>query len=179
MRRFNAILAMVILALFLLHGILGAFQMFGWGTVTSKALTHGLLTLICVHVALSLALTAQSIRTWKRTGAPYFRQNALFWARRISGVAIMVLLAFHLTAFSYTSAGAFRLKWFDGFKLATQLLLVLTIAVHVITNVKPVLIAFGIRRLKPRASDILFVLSLLLLLMAAAFIVYYLRWNAA
>ena len=177
MRKLNAILAMVILALFVLHAVLGSFQLAGWGAVTSKWLTHGLLTLIVCHVLLSFRLTWDALRVWKKTGAPYFRQNALFWARRLSGVAIMALLAFHLTAFSYTVDGAFRLRWFDAFKLASQLLLVLAVGVHIITNVKPALIAFGVRKLKPRAADMLFVLSILLLLFAAAFIVYYIRWN--
>ena len=177
MRRFNAILTGLILILFVLHGVLGSYQLFGVGTATSKALTHGLLTLVAVHMLIGLKLTWDSIRVWRRTGAPYFRQNALFWARRVSGLAVMVLLGFHVAAFSYTVEGAFRLKWFDGFKLATQLLLVVSLAVHVITNVKPGLIALGVRRLKPRAADLLFLLSALLLIMAAGFVIYYLRWN--
>lgn len=179
MRRFNAILSAAVLVLFLLHGVLGAFQMFDAGTVTMKGLAYTMLALILLHAAIGVKLTWDSVRVWRRTGAGYFRQNALFWARRISGLAIMVLIGFHVTAFSYTVEGAFRLKWFDAFRLATQLLLVLSIAVHVITNVKPALIAFGVRRLKPRAADILFVLAAALLVMAVAFIVYYIRWNAA
>ena len=179
MRKFNVVLTALIMALFLLHGVLGSFQLFGWGTVTSKALTHGLLTLVAVHAVLGLKMTWDSVKVWRRTGAPYLRQNALFWARRLSGLAIMVLLAFHLTAFSYSVEGAFRLRWFNAGRLVTQLLLLVSIAVHVIANVKPALIAFGIRRLRPRAADVLFVLSALLVVFAAAFIVYYVRWNAA
>ena len=177
MRKLNAILTAAILVLFVLHGVLGAFQMFGLGTATLHVMAWTLLALVGVHTLLSLKLTWDSLRVWKRTGAPYFRENLLFWTRRVSGLAVMVLLAFHVAAFSYTSEGVFRLKWFDAFKLATQLLLIASIAVHVITNVRPALIAFGVKRLKPRAQDILFVLSVLLLIMAAAFIVYYIRWN--
>ena len=46
-----------------------------------------------------------------------------------------------------------------------------------ITNVKPMLISFGVHSLKPRAGDILFFLSILLVLFIIGFIVYYLRWN--
>ena len=177
MRKLNAILTAAILVLFILHGVLGAFQMLGLGTVTMRTLAWTLLGLIGIHTIIGLKLTWDSLRVWKKTGAPYFRENLLFWARRIAGLAVMVLLAFHVTAFGYTTEGVFRLKWFDGFKLAAQLLLVIALAVHVITNVRPMLISFGIKRLKPRAQDILFVLSALLLLMAAAFVVYYIRWN--
>lgn len=177
MRKWNAILTAVVLLLFLAHGILGSFQMLGAATPLTKALSWTMTALVAVHVVLSGKLTADTLRVWKKTGAGYFRENRLFWARRISGLAVMVLLLFHVWAFGETSGGVFRLKWFDTFKLATQLLLVLTIAAHVVMNVKPMLISFGVRRLKDAAGDILFILSVLLLVMAAAFIVYYLRWN--
>ena len=70
-----------------------------------------------------------------------------------------------------------RLHWFGGGQLAAQLLLVAALAVHIIANARPMLISFGVRKLKPRVGDILFIMSALLLIMAAAFIVYYLRWN--
>ena len=59
-----------------------------------------------------------------------------------------------------------------------QLLLAASLAVHVISNVRPMLISFGIRSLKERSGDILFVLALLLLFMTLSFIVYYIRWNS-
>ena len=179
MRRMNAILSMLILALFLLHGVLGAFQMFGVGSATMKGLACAMLVLIGVHALLGIRLTFDSVRIWRRTGAGYFKQNRLFWARRLSGLAVMLLIGFHVTAFSYTVDGAFRLRWFDAFRLTTQILLVASIAAHVITNVRPALIALGIRRLKPRAADLLFILSAMLVVMAVSFIIYYIRWNAA
>ena len=90
---------------------------------------------------------------------------------------LMLLLAFHVLAFRSISSGTFTLGFFGGFQLTTNILLVVSIAVHVITNVKPMLISFGIRSLKPRAGDILFFLSILLVLFIIGFIVYYLRWN--
>ena len=89
----------------------------------------------------------------------------------------MFLLCFHLAAFGDASRAVYRLQYFGGAKLAGQMLLVAALAVHVLSNVKPMLISFGIRALRPRAGDILLVLSVLLLAFAAALIVYYLRWN--
>ena len=177
MRRINAVLSAVILALFALHGVLGAFQLLDAGTAIVKALSHTLETLVAIHFILGVKFTYDSLRVWRRTGAPYFRQNALFWARRLSGFAIMLLIGFHANAFSYVAEGVVRLHWFTTGRLIAQLLLVAALAVHIIANVKPMLISFGVRKLKPRAGDILFIASALLLLMAAAFIVYYLRWN--
>ena len=177
MRKWNAILTAAIMVLFLLHAIFGAFQLFGVGPTALKAAAWTALVLVALHTLIGVKLTADSIKVRKKTGVGYFKQNKLFWARRVSGFAVMVLLAFHMTAFGYSNGGAYRLRWFTDFKLATQILLIVTLAVHVLMNVRPMLISFGVRGLKKYVGDILFVLSVLLLFMAAAFVVYYLRWN--
>ena len=177
MRKYNAILTAVILLLFLVHAVAGAFQLIGWGPTAFKAAARVALVLCAVHAAVGVKLTADTLRVWKKTGVGYFRENRLFWARRVSGLAVMVLLCFHFAAFGDTSRAVYRLQYFGGAKLAGQMLLVAALAVHVLSNVKPMLISFGIRALRPRAGDILLVLSVLLLVFAAAFAVYYLRWN--
>ena len=177
MRRFNAILSALILVLFLFHGVIGAFQIIGLSGPVTKVLAWSMLAMIAVHVIIGIKTTADSILVWKKTGAGYFRENALFWTRRLSGLLIMILIAFHLTAFSYQDGDVLRLQWFTAGRLITQLLLVASVAVHVISNVKPVLIAFGVKSLRERAPDILLALTILLLLMAGAFIYYYIRWN--
>ena len=177
MRKLNGIIAMIVLALFVVHGVLGALNMMNIATVIVKALSYTMLSLIIVHALISIGLTVSSVRTAAKTHAPYFRQNRLFWARRISGVLILALIFFHTTAFGYISGGVFRLVPFDIFRLMTQILFLLSIAVHIITNVKPMLITFGIKKLRPKAGDILFFVSAALLLMAAAFIIYYIRWQ--
>lgn len=178
MRKFNAILTMAILALFLIHAILGGFQLMGVGNTAVKIIAWVSVGLIAVHTVIGVKYTVDTLKVWKRTGVSYFKENTLFWARRVSGFAIMVLLFFHLTAFGSGSGAAYRLPWFDTAKLVTQLLLVAAIALHVLTNVKPMLISFGIKSLKERVGDILVVLSFVMLFLAAAFIVYYIRWNS-
>lgn len=177
MRKWNGILSVVILIMFLAHGILGGFQLIGAGNMISKGFARIMTGLIAVHAVIGIILTVRTLKIQKKTGAAYFRQNRLFWARRISGFLIMALLFFHMTAFSDRSREVFRLVWFDRGKLVTQLLLVLSAAVHVISNARPMLITFGIRSLRERAADILFALTVLLAFMAAAFIIYYFRWN--
>ena len=178
MRKWNAVLTAAIMLLFLAHAILGGFQLLGVGGTAVKALAWSCAALIAAHTVIGIKLTADTLRVRKKTGVGYFRENTLFWARRVSGFAVMVLLVFHITAFGDYSGAQYRLRWFDTAKLVTQLLLTGTLALHILSNVKPVLISFGVRSLKERAGDILFILSVLLLFMAAAFIVYYIRWNA-
>lgn len=177
MRRFNACLTAAIMILFLLHTVLGSFQLIGAGNLPSKALSHTLLTLMLVHMVIGIILTAKTIKTQRLAGAAYFKENRLFWARRISGFAIMLFMIFHVSAFGTEVDGTYRLKSFTAFKLVTQILLVLSVAVHVISNVKPALISFGIKGLKKRSYDILFVLSLFLVIAAIAFVIYYIRWR--
>ena len=148
------------------------------GAVTTHVIAWTMVGLIAVHTILGTVFTVQTLGAQKKAGAAYFKDNLLFWARRISGFVIMVLIFFHIFAFTGVSASHYRLPDFDTFKLITQILLVVSIAFHIITNVKPMLISFGIKKLKPKVTDIVFWLSVLLLFMAAAFIIYYLRWRA-
>ena len=178
MRKINAVLSGGILILFVIHVVLGTFNLFGIGSVTTKEIAWAAVLLIVIHTIIGIILTAQSVRVWRKTGVSYFKENRLFWARRISGFLIMVLIFFHITAFSTTDDHGLRLPLFDEFRLITQILLVAAIAVHVITNVKPMLISFGIKKLRPKAGDIIFWLSVLMLAAAAGFIVYYIRWIA-
>lgn len=168
---------MAALALFVVHGILGALNMMNIAPIVSKILSHSMLTLIIAHAVIAVGLTVRSVVIMAKTKAPYVRQNRLFWARRISGVLILALIFFHTTAFGTNSGGVFRLVPFDVFRLITQILFLLSIAVHIITNVKPMLITLGVKKLRPAAGDILFYISAALLFMAAGFIIYYIRWQ--
>ena len=177
MRRINGILAVAVLIMFIVHGIFGALNMMNIAPLIAKVLSHTMLTLIAVHAVISVGLSVQSVRTAVRTKAPYFKMNRLFWARRISGVLIMTLVFFHMTAFGYTEGGVFRLVPFDLPRFILQMLFLLSVSVHVISNVKPVLITFGAKRLRPKTGDILFFVSAALLFMAIGFIIYYIRWQ--
>ena len=176
MRKFNAILSAVILILFSIHAFLGTLNLTGIASVITRQIAWSTVDLIILHTVLGTVLTIKSIRIWHKTKVSYWKENLLFWGRRISGFVIMILIVFHITALSTTNVNGLRLPLFDEWKLATQILLVIAIAFHVITNVKPMLISFGIKKLKPKAGDIIFWLSVLLLAAVVGFIIYYIRW---
>lgn len=177
MRKWNGILTLLILVLFLLHGILGSFQMMGVGAVAVKKMAWATLGLAAFHAFIGLKLTWDTLKAQKAAGAAYIRENILFWTRRISGFAVMLLLGLHLLAFGHHVNGVIRLRWFTVGKLTTQILLLAAIGVHILSNVRPLLIAFGCKGFRRWMGDILFVLSVLILFMALAFVVYFLRWN--
>lgn len=180
MRKINAILSIAIMALFLIHMVAGILELAGFaagGSVILEKIARAMAALIAVHALIGIKLSADSILACKKAGVSYFRENKIFWARRISGFALLAFLIVHVMIFlGNTAGGAYRLNLFAGAQLVSQILLVISLAVHVISNVKPSLISLGFRSLRDYAVDILVVLSILLLLSGAAFAVYYLRW---
>ena len=178
MRKLNMFLVIGMLATFLIHGITGALQLAGAGTSAQKTIAWICAGFICAHAVIGLILTVQTISARRRAGAGYFKDNLLFWTRRISGFALLIPLAMHLFIFRAAAGSAYRLQVFTQGRMISQILLVVLLALHVLTNIKPALIAFGVRGHRAFAVDILFVLSVLLLLFAAAFAIYYLRWAA-
>ncbi|MBR1723664.1 MAG: pilus assembly protein PilX [Ruminococcus sp.] len=181
MRKLNAIVIMTVLVLFLIHAAMGSFQLAGilpGGSTLLSVMAWVMLTLICLHAVIGIKLTADTLRAIKASGTSYFKENKLFWTRRISGFAIMLFILFHVMIFMGRSdGGAFRLSFFGGLQLAGQILLVLSIALHVMTNIKPLMLALGAKSYKELALDILFVLSAVLLFSGAGFVVYYIRWS--
>ena len=177
MRRFNAILTAVIFILFLIHAVFGALLLTGVGSNAFKMIARTCEGLIYIHALIGIWLTGKALWICHKTGAPYFKENQLFWARRISGLLIMALMFFHSRAFADPTSAVYRLKPFDTAKLITQILFVLSLALHIISNVRPMLISLGIKKLRPHEGDILFVLTTILLFFTAAFIIYFLRWQ--
>lgn len=177
MRKINAVISAAIMVLFVIHGTMGAMTLLGVGHINFKYLAWVMAGLIAVHTLIGIILTAKTLAVCKKTGAPYFKENSLFWARRISGLAVMLFVFFHVNAFSYTTYGVYRLKFFGIGKLISQFGLLASAAVHIITNTRPMLIALGVKKLRPRAGDILLFLSIMLAVMALAFVIYCIRWN--
>ena len=93
-----------------------------------------------------------------------------------SGSGHLVLLS-HILIFIGKQGEAYRLHPFGAGELVTQVLLVLSIAVHVLTNIRPLMTALGARGWRDFFVDILLVLSVLLFFAGIAFLVYFFRWQ--
>lgn len=181
MRKVNAVLTIGILVLFVVHGIFGGFQVMGilpGGNQLLTRLSWLMMGLIAVHMVISIRLTADTLHALKMSGKSYFRQNQLFWARRISGFAVFVFVLFHIIIFLGKGSGAaYRLSYFGDLQLASQILLVVSTAIHVLCNIRPLFIACGAGKLRDYLKDVLLVLAVILLFTGIAFLLYYLRWN--
>ena len=178
MRRLNLFLVVGMLVTFLAHAVMGALQLSGANANTLKPLAWVCVGLTAAHIVVSAVLTVQTLYACKKSGTGYFRNNRMFWAKRITGLTIVIPLVMHLMIFHSAGEDAFRLQVFTAGRMISQILLVVTIALHVLINIKPLLTGFGVKEHRMFAGDIIFVLSIILLLLAAAFAVYYLRWTA-
>ena len=169
MRKWNTILSVLMLLIFMIHGIMGSFMLNGVGSSAGK--------LLAWITVIGVILTVQSLQTAKQSGKMYLKQNAIFWARRASGLAILILLFFHIGLFGKVQNGTYILFPFTTVKMVTQLLFVAAIFVHIFINIRPLLVSLGIISYKERRSDIYLILSVLLLFIAGAVILYYIGWQ--
>ena len=165
MRKWNTILSVLMLLIFMIHGIMGSFMLNGVGSSAGKLLAWIGVGILVVHTVIGVILTVQSLQTAKQSGKMYLKQNAIFWARRASGMAILILLLLYIL-FPFTTV-----------KMVTQLLFVAAIFVHIFINIRPLLVSLGIISYKERRGDIYLILSVLLLFIAGAVIFYYIGWQ--
>ena len=177
MRKWNTILSVLMLLIFMIHGIMGSFMLNGVGSSAGKILAWIGVGILVVHTVMGTVLTVQSLRAAKQSGKMYLKQNAIFWARRASGMAILLLLFFHIGLFGKVQNGTYILFPFTTVKMVTQLLFVAAIFIHVFINIRPLLVSLGIISYKERKGDIYLTLSVLLLFIAGSVIFYYIGWQ--
>ena len=182
MRRINALLTAGIMILFLLHLFWGVFIMLGvvpGGSDAFSVCSYLMLGLTAAHIGIGCKLTCDTLTAIKRSGVSYPGQNRLFWIRRLSGYALILFMLAHVWVFRGQNIdGAFRLRHYDRMAFAVQILMVISLAVHLLTNIRPLKIAFGIEDRKNSKTDVLIVLSAALVLSAIGFVIYLLRWQA-
>lgn len=177
MRKWNNILTRIIIVLFLLHALMGSLMLLGLSSLSFKPLSWLLFVAVMIHGILGGLSTVNAIKSGKGSGKWYLRQNASYWTKRISGLAILILLCFHISAYTTTIGDLFFLKEFTFGRMMAQLLLILSIFVHLTVSVKSMLIAKGIIKFKERTVDWLMVLSLMMLFFTAAVIIYFIQWQ--
>lgn len=177
LRKINMFLVIGMLVTFLAHAISGGLRLAGASTAPATYLAWALTVFIALHMVVTTILTVQTLKARRLSGAGYFKENSAFWTRRISGFVILIPLIMHITIFMQPpEADAYRLQVFTAGRLISQILLVAAIALHVLTNIRPAAISFGIRDGKAFRIDLMLILSVMLLLFAAAFAIFYIRW---
>ena len=177
MRKINTILSVLLLVIFMLHGLMGSFMLLGIGSSAGKILAWVGVAVLAAHTVIGVILTINTLKISTNAGNSYLKQNAVFWARRASGLAILILMFFHIGLFGGVQDGIYILFPFTTVKLITQLLLVAALFIHLFINIRPLLVSLGIISYKERRGDIYLILSVLLLFSAGAVIIYYIGWH--
>jgi succinate dehydrogenase hydrophobic anchor subunit len=177
MRKLNAIISGLLLLVLLLHGVTGSFVLLGVSNIQGKPLAMGSVGLTAVHTVLSAILTFRTIRAGMKSGVWYWRQNGWFWIRRLSGVAVLILIFCHIGLFGGADGGQYRLFEFTTVKLAVQLSFISALSLHVFTNVRPLLASLGVIGYKERRIDLFLIGSVLLLFFIGATVFYYIGWQ--
>ena len=179
LRKLNMFVVILMLLVFLDHAIFGSIRMAGGNANVVKTEAWIGVGLVVVHVIITSIMGAETLKARRLSGVGYFKDNALFWTRRISGFVILIPLVMHLMIFTPANSDVYRLQVFTTGRLISQIFLVAALALHILTNVKPALITLGVRKdTKAFQIDLILVLSIMLLLFGIAFVIYYLRWMA-
>lgn len=75
MRKLNTILSVLLLVIFLLHGIMGSFMLLGIGSNAGKILAWVGVAVLAVHAGIGIILTVQTLRAEKI--APIIIENRM------------------------------------------------------------------------------------------------------
>ena len=177
MRKWNNLLARVIILLFLFHALMGSLMLLGISKISLKPLSWILFGTVILHGILGIISTIPSFKTAKKTGQLFFKENAAFWIKRISGIAILLLLTLHITAYTTSVNGKFFLQEFTMGRLAAQVLLILSIFIHLMVSIRSMLIAKGTIKFKERTVDWMLVLSIMMIFFTIAVVAYYIQWQ--
>ncbi|WP_287066010.1 hypothetical protein [Megasphaera sp.] len=177
MRRIHTLVAAALTVIVLLHALCGSFLLIGTSRRPMVFLSWLAAALLGLHVAFSLALTGQTWRSLRGRARRYIRLNRDFWLRRISGLAVLVLVVFHIGMFGVTEDETYFLLPFTAVKLAGHLLLIAAMAWHIAVNLKPLCLALGCSRPDWQSCSAKLVLLVFCGVAVLAGIVYFVRWQ--
>ncbi len=180
LRRLNGWISRFLIVLLLFHVLTGSLLMVGViknGILILRILANILALFLIIHIIIGVIFVIDTQKIKKQTKAPYQSLNRSFWLRRDSGFAMVILLVLHLPIF-ITDDGLHNISNpFGIFQLIISILLLLSILVHVGTNLLPLFIAFG-QDGHDLASKLKLIATVIIVALATiAFVYYFIRWN--
>ena len=142
MQKFHTLLAWLILTLLLVHIALGTVTMLTAHFILQTQFVYLFLCLVLLHAALALwkVFHKKGARSWGR----YFSENKTYWLRVGTGVSMLVLVWFHMQLWTMKTGFGVLPKPFGTASLVIQLLFAAVLGVHILLNLKPLLIDTGL-----------------------------------
>lgn len=176
-RILNSWLGKLLILLFAVHGLAAGYMLADLTYISwVKPIGYAACCFLLVHGAFGVLLSWDAWRAGSG-GKWYWRENAVFWLRRITGLAILVFLAFHFGAYGSMIGGRYQLREFTTWLYIAQMGLLLSCVLHVGVSVKGMLIADGVTRYDLWRNLFFLLLAVLLLAMAVGVTLYYIAWN--
>lgn len=169
MRKANLIITHLIIILFAVHAVLDSLALLEICFIILKPLARVLFTLVAVHAVLGFILMGQTIAGETHSHTFYPVQNRDFQIRRISGILLMILIIIHMTGYLTAPVNEFGAPVLSLFSLISNILMVPVLAVHLITNLKPLFLGSGFKN-RTAARIYAILMSVILLAAAAGFI---------
>ena len=174
MRKCNTIVSLLMVFLFLIHIIMGSTVLLNWSTNAGKMFSRIGVTIFLIHLIIGIILTIRTFSSHNKNQKNYVKENSSFWARRISGIAFLILMPFHFGVFGKMVNGIYVLSPFTTTKLITQLLMITALFVHLFTNVRPLFMSMGITVKSNERNVVYTILSAAMIFTFVGFISYYL-----
>lgn len=172
MRKINAILVILIFILLIDHIIFGGMHLLGLNVSVTKQMALLMLFLVLAHAVISMFVTLKAEKAGAKTKARYNKENREFWARRTSGMMILVFGLLHAFAMFKYENGVPRIARLPRiFSLVTPLLII-SIYAHIFANVRPLLISLGVRNMDKKEKIIKIILSIIMLFAIGALIYF-------
>ena len=144
MRKINAILTIIILALFIDHAVFGTLNTLGKAQVVLPVARMMTVCMI-LHAIISIILTVKSEMVTFKTKTAYNKENREYWLRRWTGVLILIFFVTHVAAMKKQKGQLFKIASSNPFGKISFILFVASIAAHVVINIRPLLISMGVR----------------------------------
>ncbi len=173
MRRLNTIITFLLVLVIVCHIVFAGLMLMGSECNLSRYSAWAGEIFITIHLLIGFYLTIVSLVHVGKSKKKYKEENRLFWARRISGLAVFILFCFHPPMFGKETDGVFHLIPLSYAKVIIHILFVAAFFVHIFTNIRPMLVSMGIVR-GSKMYRVLSVLTWILILYVLVTIVVYL-----
>ena len=169
MRKFNTIIVLLTMLLFIDHITFGSLHYLGTKFSVAKPFAMAMFILVFIHAVVSIIITIKAEVVGFKTKARYNSENRQFWLRRVSGVAILLLAMTHIFLMHKDERGIPRLaKMPKIFNLALPLL-ILSVCIHVMQNVKPLFISMGVKNIDKKEKIIKLIMILFTILVIVSY----------
>ena len=170
MRSCGRVVATLLLILFILHSILGATSLTGLSNIGLYPLLLTFQIILAVHIVIGAIYTYRSLHGGQIN---YWHLNKNLWIRRLSGLLVLIAALCHAYLFDHLAFLGMQTR--TALYTATNLILLVSLFVHIKYNAAAYIIAHGARHYNRRVVDFLVFLCVFFFSFAFANIYFYLN----